>query len=74
MQIHVYHVYLLVYTWYIHREKVIHLYKGFGLHLQIRASPKSKFKLRGVHLNPHAWCRSSNFNLKLFKKIKTGVT
>ena len=44
------------------------------LHLQIRASPKNKFKLHGVHLNPHAKYRSSGFNLKLFKKRKTGVT
>ena len=42
--------------------------------LQIRASPKNKFKLRGEHLNPHAKCRSSKFNLKLFKKRKTEVT
>ena len=55
-------------------NKVILLYKGFGLHLQIRASPKNMFLLRGVHLNPHAKCRSSRFNLKLFKKRKTGVT
>ena len=48
------------------------LHKGFGLHLQIRASPKNKFKLRGVHLNPHAKCRYSKFNLKLFKKEKNG--
>ena len=27
-----------------------------------------------MHLNPHAKCRSSKFNLKLFKKRKTGVT
>ena len=47
---------------------VILLYRGFGLHLQIRASPKNKFLLRGVHFNPHAKCLSSKFNLKLFKK------
>ena len=28
--------------------------------------------LRGVHLNPHAKCRSPKFNLKLFKKEKRG--
>ena len=27
-----------------------------------------------MRLNPHAECRSSKFNLKLFKKRKTGVT
>ena len=27
-----------------------------------------------MHLNPHAKCRSSEFNLKLFKERKTGVT
>ena len=48
------------------------MYRGFGLHLQIRASPKNKFKLRGVHLNPHAKCRSSRLNIKLFKKKKNG--
>ena len=53
---------------------VILLYRGFGLHLQIRASPKNKFQLHGVHLNPHAKCHSSRFNLKLFEKRKMGVT
>ena len=37
-------------------------------------SPQNKFKFRGMHLNPHAKCRSSKFNLKLFKKRKMGVT
>ena len=55
-------------------NKVILLCRGFGLHLQIRASPQNKFYLCGVHLNPHAKCRSSRFNLKLFQKRKTGVT
>ena len=48
------------------------MYSGLGLHLQIRASPKNKFKLRGVHLNPHAKCRSSKFNLKLLKNKNGG--
>ena len=47
---------------------------GLGLQLQIRASPKNKYKLRGVHLNPQVKCRSSKFNLKPLKKEKTGVT
>ena len=55
-------------------NQVILLYRGFGLHLQIRVSPKNKLLLRGVHLNPHAKCRSPKFNLKPFKKRKTGVT
>ena len=31
--------------------------KGIGASVKIRASPKNEFKLRGVHLNPHAKCR-----------------
>ena len=51
---------------------VILLYRGFGLHLQIRASPKNKLLLRGMHLNPHAKCGSPKFNLKPFKKENGG--
>ena len=56
------------------KNQVILLYRGFGLHLQMRASPKYKFQLYGVHFNPNAKCRCSKFNLKLFKKRKTWVT
>ena len=48
----------------------IQLSYSFVLHLQIRTSPKNKFELCSVHLNPHAKCRSSKFDLKLFKKKK----
>ena len=70
----IYHVYLLGYTWVYSQGKrqVIFLYRGFGHHLQIRVSPRNKFNLRDVHLNPHAKCRSSKFNLKQFKKKKNG--
>ena len=71
-------MYLLGYTWVYSQGKQLRysFVQGIRLHLQIRASPKNKFELRGVHLNPHAKCRSSKVNLKLFKKKKrkTGVT
>ena len=46
--------------------------QGIRASLQMRASPKNKFWLCGVHLNPHSKCHSSKFNLKLFKKRKNG--